>query len=55
MKEVLAIISLIFLLTSCTVNMLQTDTHGTASDVVDETSSAQATVSPNLNIPVKPL
>jgi len=37
--------------TGCTLNIIQTDTHGHAEDVVDDTSSA----SPNIeaSIPIK--
>lgn len=48
MKKTISII-LFFSLYSCTINIIQTDTHGTATDVVDDTSSTNPTVSPNLN------
>lgn len=41
--------------TSCTVNLIQTDTHGFAEDVVDDVSKTDANVDANLSIPIKPL
>lgn len=40
------------LLTACTQTMTMVHTEGAASDVVDDTSSPSAEVSPTLNIPV---
>jgi hypothetical protein len=40
--------------TSCTQTMTMVHTSGTASDVVDETSSAEPNVSPTINVPVTP-
>lgn len=43
-------IPLLFLLTSCTLSFTNIDTHGTASDVIDEDQKADAKVDPTLNI-----
>ncbi len=44
---------LLFLISNaCTINIIQTDTHGVASDVVDDTNEEQ--VDPSLSVPVKP-
>ena len=47
----LAILALAFLFSSCTYTITLVHTEGTATDVVDDTSSAKADVSPNLTIP----
>lgn len=39
----------------CTISIIQTDTHGVATDVVDETATTEAKTDADLNIPVKPL
>jgi hypothetical protein len=36
-------------LTACTLNIIQTDTHGTATDVVDDTTKASSTVDPEFS------
>ncbi len=41
--------------TSCTINLIQTDTHGIAEDIGDPTSKTEVEADPNLTIPVKPL
>lgn len=50
------IASIIFclVLCSCTLSFQIIDTHGTASDVVDDTQSPRNDISPTLEIPVKP-
>ncbi len=49
MKEIS--IALMILLSSCTYSINLVHTQGEASDVVDETQSAQPDISPNLDIP----
>ena len=44
----------IVLISSCTVTVTLTDTHGYANDVVDETTRTDAEVDPEISIPVKP-
>ena len=39
-----------FIIQSCTINMIQTDTHGVAEDVVD--SDPSTTANPDVSIPV---
>ncbi len=48
MKHIIKII-LAISLTGCTINIIQTDTHGTASDVVDDTTKTSSTVDPELS------
>jgi len=40
-------------LSSCTINITITDTHGYANDLVDETAKTEA--DPDVSIPVKPI
>jgi hypothetical protein len=40
-------------LIACTCNVSMAHTEGTASDVIDETTTSNPNVSPNLNIPLK--
>lgn len=47
----LYVLSLAILLTSCTISMVNMDTHGTASDVIDETQAPSTTASPELSLP----
>lgn len=50
------LISALAFMTSCAYNQIElTDTHGTATDVGEETSTptSTTTVSPNVNIPAK--
>lgn len=42
-------------LSACTISFQIIDTHGSASDVVDDTQQTDPTVSPNLSIPVSPV
>jgi hypothetical protein len=48
------LISLLGLLNSCTLSFQNIDTHGTATDLVDENQAASPTVSPNINVPISP-
>lgn len=43
-------------LPACTLNLIQTDTHGTASDVVDSDPRTDPTVDANANVtlPIAP-
>jgi len=43
--------SFIFLL-SCTISIIQTDTHGTAEDVVDSTPTTTTETDADLSIPI---
>jgi len=40
------------LLTACTISFQNIDTHGTASDLVDENQTATPNVSPKIDVPV---
>ncbi len=48
-------IIILFLLTGCTINIFQTDTHGSASDVVDETSTISPDIKPEISVPLSPI
>lgn len=43
------------ILTSCTISMQNISTHGTATDLVDETQSNEPNVSPTVTIPASAL
>ncbi len=45
----------LFMLCSCTLSFQNIDTHGTATDLVDDTQSASPNVSPNVSVPVSVL
>lgn len=46
----ISLLALSSLLCSCTYSVILTDTHGTATDVVDETSTPTADIKPNINV-----
>ncbi len=48
------IFSLLFL-SGCTLSFQNISTHGNATDLVDENQTPTATVSPNINLPLKAL
>lgn len=54
MKKISCLILFTMLTACCSLSMIQTDTHGTASDVVDDTLTPSTTVTPTVTIPVKP-
>lgn len=47
-----AMIVSLFKLCSCTYNISMAHTEGAASDVIDDTQSNTANISPNLTIPI---
>jgi ABC-type Fe3+-citrate transport system substrate-binding protein len=56
MKKSVIILFLVFvslMASGCTFTMNQISTRGTATDVVDETSTPTATVNPTVTIPLK--
>ena len=53
--SVISILLLVSTLAGCTLSFQNISTHGTATDLVDENQSPTNTVSPNLNVPLKPL
>lgn len=53
--SIFALLVLSLCLTSCTLSLQTINTSGTATDLVDDEQKPQNTVSPTLNIPVKPL
>jgi len=46
--------SFLFILNSCTISFQNVSTHGSATDLIDENQKADADVSPNVEIPMKP-
>ena len=40
---------------SCTLSMIMTDTHGTATDVVDENQAASPDIKADISVPVSAL
>lgn len=46
------IIFIILILTGCTVNLQNTDTHGSTQDLIDEQMSNQPTLTANLENPM---
>jgi hypothetical protein len=57
MKKLLSLLTLTLttLSSGCTLSIIQTDTHGTATDVVDSAATSDAEVDPDISIPVKPI
>jgi hypothetical protein len=49
------LVSFGILLTACTINIMQTDTHGSATDVVDSDAKANADLKADLSLPLKGL
>jgi len=49
MQYILINIFLGIFITACTVNIIQTDTHGTASDVVDDVTKTTPTIDPEFS------
>ncbi len=49
MKFIITFLCLI--LTACSISFQNVDTHGTASDLIDENQSEAPTISPNLTLP----
>lgn len=52
MKKMLFLCWMPCLMLGCTISFQNIDTHGTASDLVDENQAASPTVSPDITIPV---
>lgn len=50
-----ALLSLLFLLSSCTYSITMVHTEGSASDVVDEQQTPSTSVSPTVSIPAAAL
>ena len=53
MRKLLFLFPLVSIWSGCTVSIIQTDTHGTATDVVDAEASSDADLEAEANIPVK--
>jgi len=52
MRKLLILLALPLLLSSCTLSFSNIDTHGSATDLVDENMSTDPTVSPTITVPV---
>lgn len=52
MKRLICLITLPFLLVSCTLSFSNISTHGTATDLIDEEQGASPTVSPAVTVPI---
>jgi len=50
MKKIMLFLAMLAL-SGCTYSITMVHTEGTATDVVDETSSPTSSVTPNVNIP----
>jgi len=55
MKKKLLIIGLILSLPSCTLNLTNIATHGTATDLVDDELSTSPKVDANVSLPISPM
>ncbi len=51
MKRLISI-SLLFLMSACTLNVSMANTEGKAEDVIDDTQTNSPDISPNLSIPL---
>jgi len=52
MRKLLFLFPLISIWSGCTISIIQTDTHGTATDVVDAEARSDADLEAEANIPV---
>ncbi len=52
MKKIIALMSVAFLLSACTLSFQNVDTHGIAEDLIDENLSTTPTA--NVTVPVSP-
>ncbi len=55
MNRLICLVTLLLFLVGCTVSLSNISTHGTATDLVDEEQGVSPTVSPTLNVPIKPM
>lgn len=53
-KSLATILPLLLLATSCTYNISMVHTEGQASDVVDDTTTTEATTNASANVPINP-
>lgn len=54
MKYLLIFLSLVCLI-SCSISFQNIDTHGPATDLIDENQTANPNVEPNIDLPLKPI
>ena len=54
MKRLILLAILPLVLVGCTLSFSNIDTHGTATDVLDEEQGASPTISPTLTVPISP-
>jgi len=48
------LLSCFTLFSACTISIILTDTHGTATDIVDDTPTTDVKADANVQVPVKP-
>lgn len=53
MIKIVLLAPIVPLLIGCTLTFQNIDTHGTATDLIDDTAQTSPTVSPTLNVPMK--
>lgn len=53
MKRLMWLVLLPLALVSCTLSFSNVDTHGTATDLIEEEQAASPDVSPTLSVPTK--
>ena len=53
-KLLILLVCPLLLLSSCTLSFSNIDTHGSATDLVDENMSTDPMVSPTITVPLKP-
>lgn len=51
MNRLICLVILPLLLVGCTLSLSIVDTHGTATDLIDEEQTATPNVSPTMNVP----
>jgi len=51
----LILTAILLFMISCTISFQNISTHSTATDLVDENQTSDPNISPNVNIPIKPL
>lgn len=53
--NMMSLILLLLLCTSCTISIILTDTHGSATDVVDSTPKIETKTDADVDIPLSPV
>lgn len=55
MKKMISAAAVSLLLNGCTLSFQNVSTHGTATDLIDETQTNTPDVSPNIEVPIQPV